>query len=213
MAGNSDSDDETGWGALDESQASTDPVQTSTPARNDDEDILGWDIVIDDDVNGFDWQSQASVPRSLSQSASASQRNSSSIKRRGRPPGVRGSHQYRAMMRGLLKEDEPSEADSGNKVMSVHERMAHARQALQIKRKASADSLSHKGGSQLDQRVAVMPTNFKPANDIELEATVAASALALLAQNKETGSDTHDSQVDTPPNFDLQSFVDRKRHV
>ena len=212
MDGNGDSDDETGWGALDDRQASTDPVQTSTPARNDDEDILGWDSVIDDDVDVFDLQSQASVPRSVSQSASASQRNTnSSTKRRGRPPGIKGSHEYRAMMRGLLREDEPSDADSGNKVMSVHERMAHARQALQIKRKASADSLSGKGGSQLDsgQPAAVMPTNFKPANDIELEATVAASALALLAQNKETVSDTHDLQVDvdTPPNFDLQSFV------
>ncbi len=210
----SDSDDDIGWGALHEGEASPDPVQSqnSTPARNDDEDILGWDEVIRDDIS--DWQSQASAPKSVSDSAiaSASHKNSS-VKRRGRPPGIKGSRQYRAMMRGLLKQDEPSEADSGKASMTVHERMAHARQALQLKRKASVDSLSDKGGSQdlfSGEPAAVMPTNFKPANDIELQATVSATALALLAQkNRETVSDSygHDAQVNIQPNFDLQSFV------
>ena len=108
MCDDSDSDDE-GWGALAAHEAahSANAVSATHSALDSDHEEEGWAFAIDGlDPAGNDDRFLLQTPAASNKSGPVT----SSQRKRGRPAGIKGSHEYRRMLKeGIQKE-------SGNRV-------------------------------------------------------------------------------------------------
>lgn len=121
--GDACSDEEVGWGAI--SAASVQAVQTPPPKRHREPHSAATAVdsagAVSEDDDEIGWASVG-----FSSRASASSKGTSGKRKPGRPPGIRGSHKFRAELKAQLKEDA---AKAGSEPMTRAESLAKARAA------------------------------------------------------------------------------------